>query len=365
MVGYLVFLTISAALFAIFALGLNLQWGFTGLINFGHVAFLTIGAYATVLLSSQGVPLVIAVMVGAILAALLGLLIGTSTLRLREDYLAIVTIGVSELIRLVALNEEWLTKGAFGVQRYPLPLARLQPNLVGKLIMIGVLTLLAIFALWQLWQGIKRQRRKKKASMKTVGLVIWAAIAVALILSIYVNGVIALYNYSYKAGLMLLALVILGGVYWVVEFLVRSPWGRVLKAIREDEEIPRALGKNVFWYKMQAFMLGGAIAGVAGAFFAWQLTTVYPTNFDPLVTFNAWTIVVLGGAGSNAGTLLGAVIFWGYDALTRFILPELGLVDNAQAGAFRIMVIGLILMGLMVWRPQGLLGNKDELTLSK
>lgn len=368
MVGYLVFLTISAGLFAIFALGLNLQWGFTGLINFGHVAFLTIGAYTTVLLSSQGVPIIIAVIAGAILAAILGLIIGTSTLRLREDYLAIVTIGVSELVRLIALNEEWLTRGAFGIQRYPLPLAGLQPNTVGKLIMIALLTLLVVFAFWQLWQGIRRQKKQqlKKASPKaSVGLFVWAAIAVALILSIYLNGVVALYNYNYKAGLMLLVLLVLALVYWALEFLVRSPWGRVLKAIREDEEIPRALGKNVFWYKMQAFMLGGAIAGIAGAFFAWQITTVYPTNFDPLVTFNAWTIVVLGGAGSNAGTLLGAVIFWGYDALTRFILPQLGLVDNAQSGAFRIMVIGLILMGLMIWRPQGLLGNKDELTLGR
>ncbi|MGF1478007.1 MAG: branched-chain amino acid ABC transporter permease [Cyanophyceae cyanobacterium] len=370
MVGYLVFLTISTGLFAIFALGLNLQWGFTGLINFGHVAFLTLGAYATVLLSAQGVPLVVAVLVGAMLAALLGLLIGTSTLRLREDYLAIVTIGVSELVRLVALNEEWLTQGAFGVQRFPLPLSGFQPNLIGKLIMISILTTLAVFAGWRLARGLKKQRHQQKSrkspQLKSLlGLVIWGIIGAALILLVYINGVMALWNYNYKAGLMLLVLIVLTVTYGALEFLVRSPWGRVLKAIREDEEIPRALGKNVFWYKMQAFMLGGAIAGLAGAFFAWQLTTVYPTNFDPLVTFNAWTIVVLGGAGSNTGTILGAVIFWAYDALTRFILPELGLVDNAQAGAFRIMVIGLILMGLMVWRPQGILGNKEELSLGK
>ena len=113
MVGYLVFLTISTGLFALFGLGLNLQWGFAGLINFGHVAFMTVGAYTTVLLSSKGVPLFIAVIIGAAIAALLGLLIGSSTLRLREDYLAIVTIGVSELLRLIALNEEWLTQGGF------------------------------------------------------------------------------------------------------------------------------------------------------------------------------------------------------------------------------------------------------------
>ncbi|NJO94006.1 MAG: branched-chain amino acid ABC transporter permease, partial [Hydrococcus sp. RM1_1_31] len=120
--GYIVFLISSAGLYGLFALGLNVQWGYTGLINFGHVAFMTIGAYTTALLSILGVPLLIAVLIGAGLAALLGLLIGMTTLRLREDYLAIVTIGVSELVRLVALNEEWLTKGSFGIQRYPLPL---------------------------------------------------------------------------------------------------------------------------------------------------------------------------------------------------------------------------------------------------
>ncbi len=164
---------------------------------------------------------------------------------------------------------------------------------------------------------------------------------------------------------MLLVLLCLALVYWGLQVLVKSPWGRVLKAIREDEEIPRALGKNVFWYKLQALMLGGSIAGVAGAFYAWQLTTVYPSNFEPLVTFNAWTMVVLGGAGNNAGAVLGAIIFWGYDALTREYLPKLGLLDSTQLGPFRIMVIGLILMLLMVWRPQGLLGKKEELTLGK
>jgi neutral amino acid transport system permease protein len=362
MVGYFVFLTISTGLFALFALGLNLQWGFAGLINFGHVAFMIVGAYATVLLSLQGVPIFIAVFVGAALAALLGLAIGMSTLRLREDYLAIVTIGVSELLRLVALNEEWLTKGAFGIQSFPLPLGDFEPNFFAKLVTIGILTLLAIFAAWQLWRGLSRQWRAKK---QRVGVIIWAIISAALILLVYITGTIALYDYSYKAGLMLLVLLVLALVYWSLELLLRSPWGRVLKAIREDEEIPRALGKNVFWYKLQAFMLGGAITGIAGSFFAWQITNVYPTNFDPIVTFNAWTIVVLGGAGNNVGTILGAIIFWGYDSLTRFVLPQLGFIDNERLCAFRIMAIGLILMLLMIWRPQGILGKKEELTLGK
>ncbi|MEL6493804.1 MAG: branched-chain amino acid ABC transporter permease [Cyanobacteria bacterium J06623_7] len=372
MVGYLVRLTIDIGLYALFALGLNLQWGYAGLINFGHVAFMTIGAYTTVLLSAQGVPLILAVIIGAAIAALLGLLIGTSTLKLREDYLAIVTIGVSEMLRLIALNEEWLTRGSFGVRGFPIPFEKFSPNLFQKYFLIGLLTLLAIFAAWQLGRGLRSQWRegreiqgKSYQPTKVFGLVTWGIIGIALILAVYLNGCAALLDYHYKAGLMLLVLFAVAVVYWGLELLEKSPWGRVLKAIREDEEIATALGKNVFWYKLQAFMLGGAIAGIAGSFYAWQLTTIYPRNFETLITFNAWTMVVLGGAGKNPGALLGAIIFWAYDALTRFYLPKLGWFSSSQEGAFRVMVIGLILMILMVWRPQGILGKKEELTLGR
>jgi neutral amino acid transport system permease protein len=372
MVEYLVFLTISTALYSLFGLGLNLQWGFTGLINFGHVAFMTMGAYVTVLLTLQEIPVFWAVLIGAIGASLLGLFIGTLTLRLREDYLAIVTIGGSELLRLIALNEEWLTKGTFGIQRYPLPLGNFQPNMLGKIMMILVLTIIAIFSVWQLWRNLKQELKelteiqgKSYQPRQKISVIIFGSIAFILILTVYINGVISLYNYTYKAGLMLFILITLALVYFGLEILVHSPWGRILKAIREDEEIPKALGKNVFFYKLQSFMLGGAIAGIAGAFYAWQLTTIYPSNFEPLLTFNAWIIVVLGGSGNNAGTLLGAIIFWGYDSLTRFIFSNSNIIDDAQLGALRVMIIGLILMILMVWRPQGILGKKEELSLGR
>jgi neutral amino acid transport system permease protein len=192
---------------------------------------------------------------------------------------------------------------------------------------------------------------------------IWATIAGILIVFVYLNGVIGLYNYTYKAGFLLLSLIALAVVYFGLELLIHSPWGRVLKAIREDEEIPKALGKNVFWYKLQAFMLGGIIAGIAGAFYAWQLTSIYPSpSFEPLITFYAWIIIVLGGSGNNAGTLLGSVIFWTYYEGTRF-LGYLNIIDDAQLGALRVMIIGLILMLMMIWRPQGILGKKEELSL--
>jgi neutral amino acid transport system permease protein len=164
---------------------------------------------------------------------------------------------------------------------------------------------------------------------------------------------------------MLVSVIVLALVLWRLEVLARSPWGRVLKAIREDEEVARALGKNVFWYKLQSLMLGGAIAGIAGALYAWQQTSIYPSDFDPQVTFNAWIVVVLGGAGNNFGTILGAVIFFAYDTVTRFVLPGIVPLDQVRLSAFRIMIIGLILMVLMIWRPQGVLGKKEELTLGK
>ena len=377
MVDYLIFLAISTALFALFALGLNLQWGFTGLINFGHIAFMTLGAYTTVLLSLKGVPLLISAVAGAIVAALLGLIIGFATLRLREDYLGIVTIGTGELIRLVVNNQElpvgdtW-TSGAFGVQSYPIPLST-EPNLFDKFVMIGLLTLLAAVTFFTLWRWIRttqisrttdlgKRTTSKQEFISRLGVgIVLAALATA----IYISGVIGLYNYNPKAGLMLVLLLVLAFVYWRLEILVRSPWGRILKAIREDEEIPKALGKNVFWYKLQSLMLGGAIAGIAGAFFAWQLSAIYPDNFQPQITFDTWIMVILGGSGSNVGTILGAVIFFAYDALTREVLPRVVPLDEARLGAFRIMVIGLILMILMIWRPQGILGKKEELTLGK
>jgi len=366
MVDYLVYLTISAATFALFALGLNVQWGLTGLINFGHVAFMTVGAYGAILLSMQGVPLLASVAIGAGLAALLGLLVGTTALRLREDYLAIVTIGISELLRQIALNEEWLTQGALGLQQFPLPLADYQPGPWGKGAAIAVLTLLALIAVAALWRGIRQQQRQRQArQQRSWDLLLWGAAATLLGGTLYTSGAIALANYDYKAGLMLLVLVVLALVYAGVGRLAQSPWGRVLKSIREDEQVPRALGKDIFGYKLQAFMLGSAIAGVAGAFYAWQLTAVYPQNFDPLISFYAWTIVILGGSGRNAGVLLGAVLFWGYNSLTRFVLPDLLPLDDARVSALRIMAIGAILMGLMVWRPQGVLGSKEELTLGR
>ncbi|MBM0740611.1 branched-chain amino acid ABC transporter permease [Phormidium sp. CLA17] len=392
MVGYLVSLIISTAIYALFSLGLNLQWGYTGLLNFGHVAFMTVGAYTTVLLSLNEVPLAIATLMGGAVAALLGLILGTTTLRLREDYLSIVTIGASEVIRLIALNEEWLTRGSLGVANFPLPLGTItQPTIGSKIAMIALWTGIFGISGWNLWKWARRTSKSELAQSSTREsmptpispeppaqaprfLVSLAATGLGLL--IYGIGISALYDYSYKAGLMLVVVTVVALTYWRLEVSVKAPWGRVLKSIREDEEVARALGKNVFWYKLQSLMLGGAIAGIAGAFYAWNLTFINPDGFIPLITFQAWIIVVLGGAGNNAGTILGAIIYWAYFSATRF-LPEFlqalhsaipllpASIDDARLGAFRIMVIGLLLIILMMARPQGILGKKEELTLGR
>jgi len=373
--GYLVSLIIFISVYALFCLGLNLQWGFTGLINFGHVAFMAVGAYTTVLLSLQGVPLFIAALIGAALAALLGLLVGISTLRLREDYLAIVTIGVSEMIRLIVNNQElpvgnneWRS-GVFGLQGFPLPFNNVTLNPLLQFFGVAVLTAIAVIGGWQLWWWIKKQLQQGKLRGSTpIASLIMGIIGGILGLVVYIVGLVSVIdanNFSYKTGLMVTLMLVLTVVFWALERLVNAPWGRVLKAIREDEQVPKALGKNVFWYKLQSLMLGGAIAGLAGAFYAWQLATVYPDNFQPQITFDAWTIIILGGAGNNYGTLLGAIIFWAYFEGTRFVLPGLLPFDDARLGAFRIMVIGLLLIILMMVRPQGILGKKEELTLGK
>jgi neutral amino acid transport system permease protein len=374
-VDYLVF----TAIYALFSLGLNLQWGFTGLINFGHVAFMTVGAYTTVLLSIHGVPLIVATLAGAAAAAVLGLLIGVTTLRLREDYLSIVTVGVSEVIRLVAANEEWLTKGTFGIQKFPLPLATFRPTLFTRWMMVAVVTGIAVLAYRQVWRWLRQRLQGKRPTLQDLRL--WLTVAFSgLGLWLYGSCVVALFNFTENAatnGLMFVAILVVALTYWRLEVLVRSPWGRILKAIREDEEVATALGKNVFWYKMQSLMLGGFIAGIAGALFAWKLSSVYPDTFGPLMTFYAWTIVVMGGAGSNVGTIVGAMIFWGYFTVSRFALPAIApalhsviplipeRLDDARLGAFRLMLIGLLLVVLMMMRPQGILGNRNELTLGR
>jgi len=300
---YVINVVTTATVYAIFVLGLNLQFGFTGILNFGHVAFMAIAAYASVLLSLAGWPLIAAAAAGILLAGAASLLIGLPALRLREDYLAITTIGFAETVRIIINNEVELTRGPQGIFRFPIP-----------------------FESW------------------------------------------GLTPLGWRVAFMILCLVAMLAVYLILQRLTRSPWGRVLKAIREDEDAAIALGKNTRVFKLWSLALGSAIAGLAGILLAYLLSYINPREFLPLTTFTGWMIMVLGGAGSNLGVMVGSLLYFGLFSLTRPLessgLLALGLTGQ-QVGALRIFLIGVFLVVLMMYRPQGLFGRKEELSLDR
>ncbi len=293
--SYAVTVLIPMGIYAIFALGLNIQWGFAGLINFGHVAFMAIGAYTMVILSLYGVPLGLAILIGVALAGGIGALLTIPALRLRADYLTIVTVGFSEIIRYILLNEAWLTGGPMGLRGFSFPLESIVSAEHHDLFLLGF---------------------------------VW--------------------------GILLIAFIAL-------QKLAKSPWGRALKSIREDEDVAKVLGKNVSSFKMQAFLLGSILAGFAGIMMAFYHGYVNPYYFMPLETFYAWIIVILGGSANNLGTILGALILWVFLSGTRFLSPLVPL-PAFTFSALRMALIGILLIVLMLYRPQGILGDKKELT---
>jgi neutral amino acid transport system permease protein len=304
------------AAYALAAIGLNLQFGYTGLLNFGHVAFLMIGAYGTAITVDQGGSLWLGLLVGVLAAVVLGLVFGLPTLRLRVDYLAIVTIAGAEVLRTIirAGDEDSLTRGVFGIQRFANDFYDLNPFSPGR----------------------------------------------------YGWG-----RFSYSArGLWVLvvgwALVLLCTVF--VSLLVRSPWGRVLRSIREDEDAARSLGKNAFAYKIQSLVVGGVIGGLAGRLVAIDRQSVNPDSYLPVVTFAIFTVVILGGPASRLGPIVGALVYWFLivftDGLLRSMIEEdwipESVIGRNDVGAVRFMLVGLGLMLLMIFRPQGILGKREE-----
>lgn len=308
----------TAAAYALLAIGLNMHFGYTGLLNFGQAGFMLIGAYGVAItVSTFGGPLWLGVLVGLLGAVLLALLLGVPTLRLRADYLAITTIAAAEILRLLfrSTGAEPVTGGVFGLRQFGDAFYELNP-LSGDSY-LGALAL--------------------SAERTWVMLVGWTLV------------------------------LLMTGLVWA---LMRSPWGRVLKSIREDEDAARSLGKNVFSYKMQSLMLGGAIGALGGALFALSLQTVQPDTFLPQVTFYAFAILILGGTASTWGPAVGAVIFWfllgslqsGMRRLSDAgSLPE--FFGANAVGAITLTFVGALIMLLMIYRPQGILGDKKELQL--
>jgi branched-chain amino acid transport system permease protein len=309
------FVAVVAGIYTILALGLQLQFGFAGLLNFGQVAFMAIGAYTmAILVVKEGWSMWLAAPLGVVAAGVGGSLLGLTTLRLRADYFAIVTIAFSEIIRYVATNENNLTGGSQGTIA------------LGK---VG--TASQYNGQWASFQTRVQHALGFSSSDATMLVLVWGVAIVLLTLT------------------------------WLA---VHTPWGRVLRSIRDDEDAAASLGKNVFAYKLQALVLGAALGGVAGLFYAWEFSFFSPTDFEPLLTFFAWMILLLGGVGRVFAVPVGALVFGLIFAGTRFLnFAPFSWFASDERAYLRLIIIGAIILLLVVLRPQGLLGNKREMVL--
>lgn len=307
LLSYGAFFLTTALIFSLITLGLNLQWGLTGLFNVGLAGFVAIGAYTSAILTTPDdpariggfdLPIIFGWLAAMLVAGAIAALVGAATLRLKSDYLAITTFGVAVVVQLVALNAQGLTGGPFGVGFIPRPFS----------ILAGEPTL---------------------------------------------------FNFANLAVVAAVTLVI----FLALEHLARSPWGRVLKALREDERAAVSLGKSARFYRVQAFALGGAIMGLAGAVQAHFIGFIAPDNYLPTVTFQVWTMLIVGGSGSNKGAILGSILVWaiwaGSGAVTSAFVPT---DQQARAAALQIVAIGVMLCVILLVRPMGLLGGRRSKT---
>jgi ABC-type branched-subunit amino acid transport system permease subunit len=311
-----------AAVYCLAAIGLNVHFGYTGLLNFGQAGFMAVGGYAVAsFVATWGLSFWLGSLVGLAAAGVLALLLGVPTLRLRADYLAIVTIAAAEIIRQTIGSVTLLRYfgGQDGLQGFVGSFAGLNP-FSGRIGIPGVVTWRP-YDFWTL-------------------LVCWT-----------------------MAGVCCL-------IVWA---LMRSPWGRVLRGIREDEDAVRSLGKNVYAYKMQSLMIGGLIGGLAGIMSALQHSAINPSFFATDTTFFAYTVLLVGGAARVLGPVAGTIIFWFllsfldlfFGAATAGSDPLIpaSIMNSNQASLMRFILLGLSLMLLMVFRPQGIFGDRRELAL--
>ena len=302
LIAYGAFFLTVALTYAIICLGLNVQWGQTGLFNVGIAGFVAVGAYVSALLTTPeaagrfggfGLPILVGWIGGALAAGFLTFLVGAVTIRLRSDYLAIATFGCAVAIQLCVLNLEPLTGGPFGIGFIPRPFA----GTAGDPLLFGALNL---------------------------------AVLAAVVLAVYL----------------------------ALERLVRSPWGRVLRAVREDEAAALALGKNAMRFRLQAFAIGGAIMGLAGATQAHFIGFIAPDNYLPTLTFQVWAMLIVGGSGNNRGAILGAVVVWGLWAISSSAVSAVFPPDQqARAASLQIVMIGVALCAILLLRPRGILGE--------
>lgn len=309
-----IFSPVTAA-YALAAVGLAVHFGFTGLLNFGQAGFMAVGGYAfTITVVKFDWPIWAGLLATVVATVIFALILGIPTLRLRADYLSIVTIASAEIVRLAVKTPEFtpVTGGSDGINGAGTRFYE-QTNLLPDDFRFGVGVLTYTSTNW--W----------------IRIVAWVVVALACLL---------------------------------VYLLMRSPWGRVIRGIREDEDAVRALGKNVYSYKMQALILGGVLAGFAGVIFVIP-RSLQPDNYGTQLTFFLYTILLLGGAATVFGPIVGAMIFWVVLSLSDGLL-SLGVaqhiipITTVQQGPIRFIIVGVALMLLVIFRPQGIFGNKRE-----
>src|SRR5215204_953736 len=311
----------QAIFFSLLAIGINVQFGYTGLLNFGEIAFAMLGAFGIAVAVSQwGLPFWVGVLIGLVAAVVLALLLGLPTLRLRADYLAIATIAAAEGLRLLfrSVGSTPVTGGTRGLAAFNRDFVALAPWETGKRYSI----------LGTSWSGAELW----------VGLVGWVIVALSCVL---------------------------------VFLLMRAPWGRVVKSIREDEDAVRALGKNVYVYKMQALVLGGVFGAFGGMVYAVGTGSAIPDQYQNANTFLAYAALILGGAARVLGPVVGAMLLLFIvqfaDTLLRSLIsngliPE-GLLTSTDVAQIRFIIIGVGLMLLLIFRPQGIFGDRREVML--
>lgn len=292
MLSYLIFTLTLCGIYALLALSLNLIWGGVGLVNLGLAGFFAVGAYTSAITTGAGAPVVIGWGAALVVGAVVGLIVTFATLRLRDDYLAIVTLGFAEVIRLVALNERWLTNGSDGLSGIKAPL-KAELGLQGfSFFYLGLVTL--------------------------VVLVVWA----------------------------------------LLRRLDLSPYGRTMKAIREDQQLASFAGKPVLRFKLQAFALSAAIAALSGALYAHFQSYVSPDHFQPLITIYIFLAVTAGGVGRPSGVVFGAYLVVIFLEATRFGTEWVPGLQPVQIAAMREMMIGLALILVLHLKPQGIMPER-------
>ncbi|MDZ7745143.1 MAG: branched-chain amino acid ABC transporter permease [Halobacteriales archaeon] len=348
--SYTLYLAGLTGMYVLLSFGLNAQWGYTGLINFSVAAFFGIGAYGTALVTASNSPLAIpgGLLVGLVLAvvgaAVIAVAIAIPTLRLRSDYLAIASLGLAEVVRQIVLNQSEWTNGSGGLRGIP-----------------------DVFAGWPVLGSLPEQLPGLQFTEYAVGI--------PGLFQVRILG-FTLATPFWRDLLNFTAVVVfVVAVYLLLRRVHQSPWGRVLRTIRSDEDLASALGKNTYGFKLQSFVLGSIVMALGGVFYAYLVAYVSPGDLEPINTFYVWIAVILGGSGSNRGAIFGGFVVVAIREGTRFasdFLPSQLPVDVpvlvdvygaivSDFGSTRLLIVGLLIVLVMRLRPEGVLPPQREL----